>query len=348
MSIRWKSRTVALCALALGMFSGALLSTLIVHNTHADAQPATAVEPERTCYVDFIKVLKEDAVLLSVQIEIYTESRQRQRDLQSRAERQIKAKQEEIRNKPAKSEEYARLMEEIIQLNASFTKERYDIELDMQKDINEEAKRRFNKLRDYAVEIAERHKATQILVISTEPTEKMDFSDLQKALMLSPVLHYTKGYDITAELTARAKLDQCNFETAEVYALGADGKKLDKLPVDKVKNPDRIDYEIAHGAKLTLRGDFTDYNKTADKREPVSNANLMAKDGVTPTWTLRGEGELKSLPNGDGEYATPLNWPEGAPQDKPLVVEIDLAPLKARNQSKTLRVRVLPPPPKDK
>ena len=348
MSIRWKSRTVALCALALGMFSGALLSAIIVHNTHADAQPAPNVEPERTCYVDFIKVVKEDSVLLSVQIEIYTESRERQRSLQSRAERQIKAKQEEIRSKPAKSEEYARLMEEIIQLNAAYTKERYDIELDMQKDINEEAKRRFNKLRDYAVEIAERHKATQILVISTEPTEKMDFSDLQKALMLSPVLHYTKGYDITAELTARAKLDQCNFETTEAYALGADGKKLVKLPEDNEKNPDRIDYEIAHGAKLTLRGDFTDLNKATSKREPVDNAKLMEKEGVNPTWILRGEGELKSLPNGDGEYTAPVVWPEGAPKDKPLILEIDVAPLKARNQSKTLRVRVLPPPPKDK
>lgn len=348
MSIRWKSRTVALCALALGMFSGALLSTLIVHNTHADAQPATTVEPERTCYVDFVKVLKEDAVLLSVQIEIYSESRQRQRDLSTRTERLMKAKQEDIRNKQAKSEEYARLMEEIIQLNANYTKERYDIELDMQKDINEEAKRRFNKLRDYAVEIAERHKATQILVISTEPTEKMDFSDLQKALMLSPVLHYTKGYDITAELKARADLDKCNFETTEAYAQGADGKKIDKLPEDKEKNPDRIDYEIAHGAKLTLRAEFTDLNKATSKREPVANASLMAKDGVTPTWVLRGEGELKSLPNGDAEFTAPLQWPESAAKDKPIILEIDVSPLKARNQSKTLRVRVLPPPPKDK
>ncbi|MCC6151822.1 MAG: OmpH family outer membrane protein [Planctomycetes bacterium] len=348
MSIRWKSRTVALCALALGMFSGALLSTLIVHNTHADAQPATTVEPERTCYVDFVKVLKEDAVLLSVQIEIYSESRQRQRDLSTRTERLMKAKQEDIRNKQAKSEEYARLMEEIIQLNANYTKERYDIELDMQKDINEEAKRRFNKLRDYAVEIAERHKATQILVISTEPTEKMDFSDLQKALMLSPVLHYTKGYDITAELKARADLDKCNFETTEAYAQGADGKKIDKLPEDKEKNPDRIDYEIAHGAKLTMRAEFTDLNKATSKREPVANASLMAKDGVTPTWVLRGEGELKSLPNGDAEFTAPLQWPESAAKDKPIILEIDVSPLKARNQSKTLRVRVLPPPPKDK
>lgn len=346
MSIRWKTRAVALCALALGMFSGALLSTLIVHHSNADAQVASNIEPERTCYCDFVKVLKEDSILLNTQIEIYQFARHRQRGLAEKFEKQLKAKQEAIKTKDAKTEEYARLMEELIQLNASYTKERYDIELDMQSDVNDEAKKRFNTLKRYAIEIAEKHKATQILVISTEPTENMQFTDLQKALMLSPVLHYTKGYDITAELKARADLDKCNFECDKAFMLDAAGKEAAKIPEDKEKNPDRIDYEVALGGKITLRGEFSDLNKTAGKREPVPQADVTKKDGVNPYWDLRGEGEIKQLPNGDAEYTAPTDWPAAAPKEKPLIVEIEAVPNKARDKGKTVRVRILPPPPK--
>lgn len=338
MSNRWKSRTVALCALVLGLFTGATLSALVAQGTMADAQPAVTVQPEKTCYVDFVKVLKEDSLLLNEQIEIYQDARFRQRDLAAKFDKQLKAKQDAIKNEPPKSEKYAKLMEEIIQVNATYTKERYDIELDMQKDVNEAAKKRFNALRKYAIEIAEKHGATQVLVISTDSFDKMDFSDMQKALMLSPVLHYTAGYDITAELKAKADLDKCNHEAEKVYAVDAAGKEVPKLPEDKVTNPDRIDYEVALGATLKLKADFSDIDKTTAKRGPV------AAKAVSPVWELKGvdTGELKTLPDGDGaEYTAPKEMPKGAPATG-LIVEIEVAPDKARAKSKVLRVRIQP------
>lgn len=356
MSIRWKARTATMVALVLGVFVGGMLGALLAQHTSADAQTATIIEPERTVYVDFVDVLKKDAVLLSVQIEIYQEAVQRKRELAMRAERQIKAKQEDLKTKSAKTEEYAKLMEELIQLNAKYTRERYDIDLDMQSDINEEAKKRFNQLKKYAIEIAEKHKATQILVVSSEPTDKMDFSDLQKALMLSPVLHYSRGYDITAELRARADLDKVNFECDDVYGVKPDGGKLEKMAKDDPKtapkqrvNPDNIDYEVAAGAKLLLRGEFSDLNKSSSKREKIAaDALVGGADKANPYWNLRGEGDVKTLPNGDAEYLAPGEWPTGMPKDKPLVVEIEVAPFKARDKSKVLRVRVLPPATKEK
>ncbi len=343
MSIRWKTRTVALCALVLGLFTGAMLSALVAQGTLADAQPAVTVQSEKTCYVDFVKVLKEDSLLLNEQIEIYQDARFRQRDLAAKFDKQLKVKQEAIKNEPPKTEKYAKLMEEIIQINATYTKERYDIELDMQKDVNDEAKKRFNALRKYAIEIAEKHGATQILVISTDSFDKMDFSDMQKALMLSPVLHYTAGYDITKELKDRADLDKCNFECDKAFAINAAGAEIPKMPEDKVKNPDRIDYEIALGAKLTLRGEFSDLNKTTSKRE------LIAASAVVPYWDLKGmeSGDIKTLPNVDAEYTAPAEMPKSAPATG-LIVEIEVAPDKARAKSKVIRIRILPPPPKDK
>jgi hypothetical protein len=327
----------------MGLFAGAMLSTIVAQGTISDAQPVIVVQPEKTCYVDFIKVLKEDATLLNKQIEIYQEASFDQRDLAAQFDKKLKAKQADIKNEPPKTEKYAKLMEEIIQLNAKYTDERYDIELNMQKDVNDQAKKRFNELRKYAIDIAEKHGATQVLVISTDSFDKMDFSDMQKALMLSPVLHYTAGYDITAELKARADLDRCNHETEKAYAVEATGKEMPKLPEDKVKNPDRIDYEIALGATLTLRGEYSDIDKATSKRGPV------AASAVVPFWNLKGmdSGDIKTLPNFDAEYTAPAEQPKGGPAAG-LIVEIEVAPDKARVKSKVLRVRILPAPPKDK
>ncbi len=340
----WKSSLVTTLALTVGIATGMVLSAMIARSSQADAQAAVTLEPEKTCYVDFMKLIKDDVVLLSKQIEIYQDIQADQRKEYEGYVKRMSAlgKQRDVLQ--ANDRKYRETTEGMIEEEARWSKSKIQAELALQSDVAKEAKIRFQQIRGYALDIAKQRGATQVLVISRTPADSLDFSELQKQMMLTPVLYWNPAYDITDDVEKRAKLDMDNSECDEAFAVDEKGAKRAKLAEDKEKNPERIDYEVALKGTLSLRGKFSDLDKAAGKRIDMESVNAR------PIWDLRGfgVGTILPAPDGSATYTAPEVLPSSADKEKGAVVEIEVAPEKSRSKGKVLRIRLLPPPKENK
>lgn len=340
----WKQNCLTVAALMVGLAAGAALTTLIAQKGQADAQPSAAIEPAKTCYVDFIKLLKEDTVLLGKQIEIAQGIEAYLRREAESYQKRIEAREKERKEHKPNTAKYRQATEDLIALQADFNRKKIKAEVTLQSDFAREAKIRYQQIRGYAIEIASRRGATEVMVISRAPAENLDFTELQRQLMVSPVLHWDPAYDITDEVEKRARLDMSNEECDAVEVYNDKGEKLALKARDEATNPDSIDYEIALKGKFKLAGVFSDLDRASSKRVPMA-----AKD-ANPVWDLPsfGTGTIEPQEDGTALYVAPDNLPPGADAAKGAIITIEVAPQKARAKGKTVRIRVLPPPKENK
>ncbi|MCC6572608.1 MAG: hypothetical protein IT462_02350 [Planctomycetes bacterium] len=306
-----------------------------------DPKASQAPAVARTAYVDFVKLLKNDPLFLTAQLK---EMHKLEIDMREEATTfDAKHANDKKRLEAIKPDEmeYRDLMKDIIESSAKSNRKRMTLESEAQRTIDEEAQKAFKRIKDLVAEISKTKGYSQVMLISSTPAKGLKFDELQKQLLLSPMLIYPEEDDITKFVEKEnfrrsygyleigdSTAKEGTIENDGVWTEDDKGNKTQRAAKDKVNNAADVWFECKVGARLSLKCAVTDLDEN-DKRVPAKPANAEVE------WTLIRL-QTGTLDEKTGVYTAPDAMPAAGD-----IVSIRVSCKKAPYKNTTIRVRLI-------
>ena len=290
-------RAATVLALITGIALGALWQP-----AGAQANPSPPLPPApRTAYVEFLKLLKEDARFGRERIKIMIDLKESLHgfvdEFLPRIER-LRKKRDSVNPDTV---EYFRAMNDLTDVMGELAFEEIAAESAAKRLMKKKGIAAFSRLRELVHTIAAARGYTQVLNIARDPDSEiqsqMDFQALQKELLLSPVLYFEEEHDLTQLVLDEADKRWGKHIKLEVEAQDKEGKAIKPLAANKAK----VDYEIDLKQTLQLAVGVTEKDKpaagkskkhTATVRGPVADGKVERKKEDGDIWVYTAPGRI--------------------------------------------------------
>jgi Spy/CpxP family protein refolding chaperone len=187
----------------------ALIAGLIAGSAITGSQDQPAPEPARTAYVDFLSLLKDYHPLRTATARIQREADRQQTAKSVKFEDEARKLHEIIKTKPADSREAREALSTLINVRARGRLELATLKLAVEEDMRREGVTAFERVRAKASDIARTQGYTELINIvgdeSREAGADASIKQLERQLMISPVLMFDSKHDITETVRSAIK-----------------------------------------------------------------------------------------------------------------------------------------------